>query len=180
MTETEKLDKPKRSRKSAEAGRANLIKFRETNERPAQKAGLYTVTRSGGQEMPTIPGADEIKSRVDGRIAQFIQDLGGQESITAGQQIVLDGIRTCLLVQGLCENYLSESGLVDKRRRPHGLLKTLATYVNSARLGALSLGVERRPRNVTTLESRLREIAEREGEETDSNEQENIQAPKED
>lgn len=164
MIETE--PKPKRSRK-AEAGRRNLVKFRETNPAPATKAGIYTVTRSDGQELPAIPGAAEIRA-VDGRIAQFIQDLGGPENVTAAQQIVLDGIRTSLLVQGLCEAFLTETGVVDRRRKPHALLKSLATFINSSRLGALALGLERKARDAKTLDARLAEIAEREAEEAET------------
>lgn len=151
-----KIEKPKAGKsrkkitaKQREARRRNIVQYRESiGGSTATKSGVFTVIRSGGREMPAVPYAGEIKTRVDGRIAQYVQDLGGQENVTAGQQIILDGVRTCLLVQGLCEAFLNESGIVDKRRRPHGLLKTLATYVNSARLGAVTLGLERKARRV--------------------------------
>jgi hypothetical protein len=128
------------------AGRANLVAFREKNPRPALSSGVYSAIANG--EIPDIPGSDEIKLRVAARIEGYIADLGGEDNVASGQRVILDGIRVALLVQGLCEAYLSNTGLVDRRRRPSALLKTLGTFINSARLGCVALGLDRKARRI--------------------------------
>ncbi len=137
------------------AGRANLAAFLEVNPRPAMTSGVFSTIASG--ELPKLPGSEEIERQVSEIIAGFVSDLGGEEAVTNAQRVILSGLRLSLLVQGLVEMNLRETGIVGRRGRPNSLLKTAATFINSARLGALALGLERKPRRIgpTTLDEYL-------------------------
>jgi hypothetical protein len=176
--------KPNKGRKATprevEAGRANLIAYRaRVGGKTALQSGVYSVIRNG--EVPeAVPGAAEIEQAVGSIIDGFIADLGGSENVTNSQRVILSGLRLSLLVQALVESELKRTGIVDRRRRPNALLKTAATFINSARLGAVALGLERKARDAKTLDARLAEIAEREqAEEMDpKNDPENNPTPK--
>ena len=152
--------KRKKGRKATpqerEAGRSNQLAFRADNPRPALRSGVFS-TIANGELPPDLLGAAEIERQVSEVIDGFVADLGGQETITNAQRVILSGLRLSLLVQGLVEQDLRKNGIVDRRRRPSALLKTAATFINSARLGAIALGLERRPRSVgpTSLEEYL-------------------------
>ncbi len=120
--------------------------------------------------MPPIPGGPEIEKEVAGVIQGIVNDLGGPEAVTAAQRVILAGLRLSLLVQALSESYIQATGIVDRRtKKANSLLTIAATYVNSARLGATALGLERIPRNVTkSLEQTMLEIAQREQGEAES------------
>ncbi len=92
------------------------------------------------------------------------KDLGGPENVTNAQRVILSGLRLSLLVQGLAEFHIKATGVVNpKTRKTNSLLTVAATFINSARLGAVALGLGRVARNVTnSLDAAMREIAERE------------------
>jgi hypothetical protein len=128
------------------AGKRNLVEFNKSRGgRPATKHGLGTLIATG--EMPAVPGAAEVEKAVEQIIAGFVSDLGGPEVITAGQRVILSGLRLSLRVQGLGEIHLKRAGVVSKEsQKPTALLTVLATFINSARLSALALGLGRVPR----------------------------------
>lgn len=109
------------------------------------KHGVGTLIATG--EMPAVPGAAEVDRAVEEIIAGFVGDLGGAEAITAAQRVILSGLRLSLRVQGLGEIHLKAAGVVNKKNhKPTALLTVLATFINSARLSALALGLGRVPR----------------------------------
>ncbi len=180
--------KPNKRRKptpqEVEAGKRNLIAYRASvGGKTALQTGVYSTIANG--EIPeAVPGAAEIEQAVSSIIDGFVADLGGEGNVTNAQRVILSGIRLSLLVQALVESELKRTGIVDRRRRPNALLKTAATFINSARLGAVAIGLERKARDAKTLDARLAEIAEREATEqtdteNDDNEPKNNQAPNE-
>jgi hypothetical protein len=155
--------KKPRTESQRAAGKRNLVEFNKSRGgRPAMKHGVGALIATG--ELPDVPGAAEVDKAVEEIIAGFVSDLGGAEAITAAQRVILSGLRLSLRVQGLGEIHLKSAGVVNKEtRKPTALLTVLATFINSARLSALALGLGRVPRNVTnSLDAAMREIAERE------------------
>lgn len=145
------------------AGRRNIVEFNKSRGgRPDLKHGVSTLTATG--EMPVVPGAAEVERAVAEIIAGIVQDLGGPENVTNAQRVILSGLRLSLLVQGLAEFHIKATGVVNpKTRKTNSLLTVAATFINSARLGAVALGLGRVARNVTnSLDAAMREIAERE------------------
>lgn len=168
-----KIDKPKTGKsrkkitaKQREARRANLVQYRESvGGSTATKSGVFTVIRSGGRELPPVPYAGEIREAVSALIDAAVVDLGGADAITSMQKQILESSRLALTIVALGARYLAEQGVVDRRRKPHGLLSVLGTYANIVRLNAAELGLERRAKDAKTLEAKLAEIAESEAHE---------------
>jgi hypothetical protein len=128
----------------AAAGRKNLLEFR-AGQKPNLSHGVSSLVKTG--ELPAVPGAAEVDKAVEEIIAGFVSDLGGAEAITAAQRVILSGLRLSLRVQGLGEIHLKAAGVVNKKNhKPTALLTVLATFINSARLSALALGLGRVPR----------------------------------
>jgi hypothetical protein len=144
VTEDQKKT-PKAKRRAtpsqAKAGTRNLLKFRPA--RPALKSGVGSVIANG--EVPDgIPGGEEIERQVGELIDGLVADLGGVDAVTNAQRVILSGLRLGLLVQALSEAYIKRAGIVDRNtKKPHSLLTIAATYINSARLSALALGLGR-------------------------------------
>jgi hypothetical protein len=133
------------------AGRRNIVAFNTLHgSRQGVTHGVHTVLASGGREMPPIPGAAEIAESVDAVVREMVTDLGcdSEAELPAQKRAIVKGQRLCLLVIGLASNYLQGQGLLDRRSRPHPLLKVVGSFVNTLRLNALALGLERRPRKV--------------------------------
>lgn len=132
-----------------DAGKENLLKFRKDPRTAAVTHGIRALIRSNGSVMPPVPGADEIRERVDAVIAEAVQDLGGESEITAQKRVILRSERLALLVLELAGAYLAREGLLNRKTgKPHAVLNIAATYANSARLSALALGLERRARKI--------------------------------
>ena len=145
------------------ARRQNLIRYRESVAgATATKSGVFTVIRSGGRELPSVPYAAEIRESVSALIDDAIVDLGGPDAVTATQRMVLESSRLALTIIALGGRYLAEQGVIGRRGKPHGLLSVLGTYANVIRLNAVELGFERRGKDAKTLDAKLAEIAERE------------------
>jgi hypothetical protein len=144
----------------AKAGTRNLLSFRPAA--PAKTHGVHSFIATG--ELPAVEGVHEVEKEVSEIVAGVVSDLGGAEAITSAQKVILAGLRVSLTVQGLAELHLRRVGVVDRQtKKATALLGILATYINSARLSATALGLERRARNVTkTLEATMAEIAARE------------------
>lgn len=149
MRKEPKTPKSSGRKRQAVSGRRNLLKFRESNQRPALAHGIHATIASGGAAVPPVPHADEIRADVDALLAEMVNDLGGESEVTAAQKTILQSQRLCLLVLGLASSYLSREGIINpKSGRPHALLSVAATYANAARLNAVTLGLERRARKV--------------------------------
>jgi hypothetical protein len=156
------------------ARKRNLVEFNKSRGgRPDLKHGVCTLTATG--EMPVVPGAAEVERAVAEIISGIVQDLGGPENVTNAQRVILSGLRLSLLVQGLAEFHIKATGVVNpKTRKTNSLLTVAATFINSARLGAVALGLGRVARNVTnSLDAAMREIAEREHGASGETQQEN-------
>jgi len=127
----------------AKAGTRNLLSFRPAA--PAKTHGVHSFIATG--ELPTVEGAREVEKEVSEIVAGVVSDLGGTEAITSAQKLILAGLRVSLTVQGLAELHLRRVGVVDRQtKKATALLGILATYINSARLSALALGLGRVPR----------------------------------
>jgi hypothetical protein len=78
----------------------------------------------------------------------MIADLGGESEVTANRSTIIEAQRTVLIILKLAQRYVLREGLVNRKGKPHPLLGLLVSYVNSARLNAVALGLERRARKV--------------------------------
>jgi hypothetical protein len=144
----------------ASAGARNLAAYRATEEHhPALKHGIHEVIASGGESIPNVPGAAEVARDVDALISQSITDMGyaNQAELPAMRRSVLASQRLALLVLGLASEYILREGIVNAKGKPHPLLSILGTFGNSVRLNAVALGLERRAKDVHTLDSVMRE-----------------------
>jgi hypothetical protein len=145
-------------KRQAESGRKNIVDFNKSRGgRPALTHGISSLVDNG--EVPQqIEGAQEITERVDGIIAEYISDLGGESAITAGRRSIFASLRLSLLVLELSARYIGANGLLDAKGKPHALLSVANSFGNSARLHAVALGLERVPKTVdATLEAVMAE-----------------------
>jgi hypothetical protein len=148
--------------KELSAGAKNLIAWRASDDpraaAPNRKSGLDALLRTG-QLPPYVPDAAEITKEVSDLIAEIVQDLGGVTEVTGQQKVILESQRLALLVLKLAGGYLQAQGILNKRGKPHPLLATVVSFMNSARLNSLALGLDRKPKDAKTLEAKLAEIA---------------------
>jgi|HubBroStandDraft_6_1064221.scaffolds.fasta_scaffold01891_7 hypothetical protein len=151
-------EQPKRRQSDAErkAGLRNLAAGKASSgDRGATKHGVYAVIHSQGSQIPAVTGAQAIAADVDGVLDQISRDLGGD--LTGAQREILRSCRVPMLVLRLAESYMIASNIVDKKGRPHGLLRILCVYSNTLRLNLTALGLERRARDAGTLEAYIAE-----------------------
>lgn len=162
----EKTTRRRATKAQTEAGRANLVAFREQCDgRPAATHGIRTAIASNGQVLP-VPYANEVREAVTLLIDAAVVDLGGAEAITSMQRQVLESSRVALTIVTLAARYLSQEGIVNaKTGKPQGLLLILGGYLNTIRLNAETLGLARQARHAgggSALEAKFAEIAQRE------------------
>lgn len=163
MRKVTKTPKSSGRKRQAESGRRNLLKFREGNSRPAMAHGIHTLIASAGATLPPVPGASEVREQVSGLIDAAIQDLGGKDAVTSTQRQILEAQRLALTIVALGARYLATEGIVSARTgKPQSLLAVLATYCNTIRLNAETLGLSRKAKDALTLEAVAREYAETE------------------
>jgi hypothetical protein len=103
---------------------------------------------------PLLPSCE--RWRLDAFEAGLLSDLGSEP--TAAQRALIDSTRVSLGVCFLANAYLSQDGL-SKLKRNRWLLSTLATFINSTRLNLQALGLERKTKDVMTLDSVLADLA---------------------
>jgi len=48
---------------------------------------------------------------IDALIAEYTNELGGQEELTSGQSVILNQLRRCLVFQAIADQWLSQPGL---------------------------------------------------------------------
>jgi hypothetical protein len=165
MTLDNKTPKPKHRKiteKERDARRQNIVTFNaERGNRPALKSGIQSTAVQNGKVPPEFPDANEINGEVDALVAEIVADLGGESEVTANRKTIVAAQRTTLTVLALAQRYLVREGLVNRRGKPHPLLKLLVSYINAARLNAVSLGLERRAKRINDLESIAVEYAEK-------------------
>jgi hypothetical protein len=144
--------KPKKRVTNAQraAGRRNIVEFNaERGNRPSLKSGIQSLAVQRDGKVPAeIPDAAEINAEVDALVAQIVADLGGETEVTANRKTIIAAQRTVLTVLALAQRYVVREGLINRKGKPHPLLSLLVSYVNSARLNAVALGLERRARKV--------------------------------
>jgi hypothetical protein len=149
----------------AEVGSKNLAAYNAERAKPAaQRHGIYSLIRTG--EFP--PDAQHLRKHVDTIVAQMISDLGGESEITAQRRVILEAQKLALSVLVLASEYLQREGLLNKRGKPHPVLATIVSFMNSARLNAQALGLERRAKKVDffeMLEAEQKETETRDGDE---------------
>jgi hypothetical protein len=133
-----------------EARRQNIVAFNaQRANRPAAKSLIQSKSVVDDGRVPAeVPDAAEINAEVDALVAQMIADLGGESEVTANRETIIRAQRTVLTVLALAQRYVVREGLVNRKGKPHPLLGLLVSYVNSARLNAIALGLERRARRV--------------------------------
>jgi hypothetical protein len=162
QTEIRTMKKTQKKRRAtpaqAEAGRKNLLAFLNASvEPPALRHGIAALVKTG--QLPSVPGAPEIRENVSELIDAAVVDMGGSDQITSTQRQILESSRLALTIVALGSRYLAAQGLVDGRGKPHGLLSILASYCNVLRLNAAELGLGRRAKDIHTLDSITREYA---------------------
>ena len=84
----------KSSKAEAEAGAANLAKYRETNSTPALKHGAFSKNIRARYSDGRTQEAKKLNTVMKG----LVDDLGGQGNLTAPQSLLLDNIRSKLVV----------------------------------------------------------------------------------
>jgi len=148
----------------------NILAFNAARgNRPALKSGIQSAAVQSGKVPVEFPDAKEINAEVDALVAQIVADLGGESEVTANRKTIIASQRVVLTVLALAQRYVVREGLVNRRGKPHPLLGLLVSYVNAARLNAVSLGLERRARKIGPaslseyLESRSATPAETDG-----------------
>ena len=75
--------------------------------------------------------------------AAIVEDLGGEEALTAAKIILIDRCISLLAVLRGIEEYFKENLLTDNGELPPALSKNFISYNNSLRLNLCSLGLER-------------------------------------
>jgi len=142
----------------------NIIEFNSTcDKHPATKSGIQSAEVQNGRVPAALPDAAEINTEVDSLVAQIVADLGGPDEVSANRKTIIAAQRTVLTVLALAQRYITREGLLSRKGKPHPLLGLLVSYVNSARLNAVSLGLERKPRKANGPAS-LQEFIELHGE----------------
>jgi hypothetical protein len=137
------------------AGARNLAKYRESLAgNPHQPNSRHNVVAflHGG----TVPEA--IAAKLDEFQAGLLSDLG--DAPTTAQRCLVEATRTSLGVCLLAQSYLGQGNLSSLKSN-RWLLQTLATFVNSTRLALCALGLERRAKEVLTLDDVVRDISAR-------------------
>lgn len=85
-----------------------------------------TTTHGGARFLKTgvLPaGKEHIARLVDGVVADYVEDLGGEQHITAPQQIILQQIRQQLVFLRLVDEWIAQQpGIIDDRGRMLGPL----------------------------------------------------------
>lgn len=142
--------------RSTAAGAANLRKWLDARkadsaEQPHKSHGVVAFLQGGKLSV-------EIANELDGIEQGLIADLGGDP--TVAQKTLVTATRAALAVVLLGNAYLARDGL-SKLKKNRWLLSTLATYTNSVRLNLLALGLERRAKQVESLDDVIADIASR-------------------
>ena len=128
------------------AGKANLLRFRAHNGRPALQHGIESLLQNG--RVPPVPDAERIAADADAIVGEMVSDLGGPSELTAQKRAIVESQRMCLLVLGLANSFIRREGLLSKKGKPHALLSTVVSFANTLRLNGVTLGLERKPRRV--------------------------------
>lgn len=132
--------------RAAAAGAANLAKYNATHS----TTGISSFLNSG--KLPA-----QIQERLDDFQSGLISDLGGDESVTTGQRALIQSARISLGVILLGFNYLFQEP--SKLRKHRWLLASLGSYQNSLRLTLTTLGLQRRAKQIESLDDVVAEIA---------------------
>jgi hypothetical protein len=142
-------EKPPVTDKQRAARRQNIVAFNsERANRPAMKSGIQMAEVKNGRVPAELPDATEINAEVDALLAQIVADLGGESEVSGNRKTIIAAQRTVLTVLALAQRYVVREGLMNRKGKPHPLLGLLVSYVNSARLNAVALGLDRRARKV--------------------------------
>lgn len=104
----------------------------------------------------TAHASAEIATKLDAFEAGLLSDLAAEPS--AAQKALIESSKVSLGVCLLANAKISQDGLSGLKRN-RWLLQTLATFINSTRLGLCALGLERRAKQVDTLDSVLADLA---------------------
>lgn len=137
-------------KRSAEAGARNLALYRASVTKSARQTHGVVSYLQGGN-----PPA-EIASKLDSFESGLLSDLGHEP--TTAQHALVESTRVSLGVVLLASSYLSQ-GSVSQLKRNRWLLQALGTFLNTTRLNLLALGLERRAKEVLTLDSVLADLA---------------------
>ncbi len=148
--------KSKEARKrSAEAGARNLALYRASVAGNLNQShtthGVVTFLDKGSA--PT-----EIEAKLDSFESGLLSDLGHEP--TTAQRALIESTRVSLGVVLLASSYLSQ-GSVSQLKRNRWLLQALGTFLNTTRLNLLALGLERRAKEVLTLDDVVKDISAR-------------------
>jgi hypothetical protein len=142
----------KARKRSAEAGARNLALYRASVTKSARQThGVVSYLQ--GRNPPA-----EIASKLDSFESGLLSDLGHEP--TTAQRALIESTRVSLGVVLLASSYLSQ-GSVSQLKRNRWLLQALGTFLNTTRLNLLALGLERRAKEVLTLDDVVRDISAR-------------------
>lgn len=123
-------------------------------------SGRFLPTHGGSLFLNTgiLPaGKEHIAQLVDGIVADYIEDLGGEQHITAPQQIILQQIRQQLVFLRLVDEWIAQQpGIVDDRGRMLGPLSAFyLTASNNVVRYCRELGLRRVHPAALTMEQYL-------------------------
>lgn len=149
------------------AGLKKLYERHMKKKRGELPETVYTLTPRAGALQKILgrtPVVDaEVKKAINEYVIDTIEELGGIEHLTAGQQAVLLGQRVALEVIMLAEKEFASAGrIVSADGDPLGALRVLQGYLAAFRQGQVALGLAKARRSKqqdVTIEEVMREYA---------------------
>ncbi len=143
---------PESRARAAKAGAANLAAYRASvNGKPALTHGVQSFLNGGS-------APSEITDKLAAYEAGLLSDLGNEPS--TAQRALVETTCTALRVYLLARSYLLQ-GPPSQLKKKRWVFQTLATYLNTTRLNLLALGLERRAKDLLTVDAVLADIAEK-------------------
>lgn len=126
--------------------------------RPTKPAGYSYLTRRCDQEERL-----RVMRYLSGCRSALIEDLGGEQTLSAAKIILIDRLISLLGVIRGIEEYHKENIMASDGSLKSALSKNYLAYVNSCRLILTSLGLERQSKDSTqTVQDIIREFDENE------------------
>lgn len=142
----------KSTSREAEAGRQNLLAYRETNPTPALRHGAHSEAIKRRYTDLRYRTGRELR----GIMNALTEDLGGNDRLTAGQRLLLDNIKSKVIVLLCIGKYIDsqESPINDKGELLSCLSSNYLAFSNSLRLDLIALYgmASKKPSKIPTIE----------------------------
>lgn len=129
------MAKKKKATKKGKAGKKNLKKWRDENPEEAKTSSLKHGAYSSQVRQRYTDERTAEGKRLATVITGLINDLGGADSISAAQSLLLDSVRSKLIVLFQISNYVDrqENIFTDQGGLIPCLSKNYTTYAESLR-----------------------------------------------